>query len=106
MNLTKSEFRVAKLAVQGLSTAEIAKRLFVTEGCIKSHLGLVYKKTQCKGRYELISRYGLVFREEEVPVTSPEPLKPPVDQIPILQPTQMHKYAEESIALPRGTYEP
>ncbi len=67
MILSKSEFRVAKLAVIGLSTKDIAERLFVTESCIKGHLRSIYKKMKCNGRNQLISQHGLALQNMELP---------------------------------------
>lgn len=67
MILSKSEFRVAKLAVQGLSTKDIAERLFVTESCIKGHLRSVYKKMKCNGRSQLIAQHGISIQSMELP---------------------------------------
>lgn len=67
MILSKSEFRVAKLAVLGLSTKDIAEKLFVTESCIKAHLRFIYKKMNCTGRSQLIARHGLAIQSMELP---------------------------------------
>jgi DNA-binding CsgD family transcriptional regulator len=43
-SLTPSESRVAALAAQGLSTPQIAHRLFITRKTVESHLGQTYRK--------------------------------------------------------------
>jgi DNA-binding CsgD family transcriptional regulator len=51
--LTPSERRVADLAAQGLSTPQIAHRLFITRKTVESHLGQAYRKLGVAGRAEL-----------------------------------------------------
>ncbi|MGH2937359.1 MAG: helix-turn-helix domain-containing protein, partial [Solirubrobacterales bacterium] len=51
--LTPSERRVADLAAQGLSTPQIAHRLFITRKTVESHLGQAYRKLGVAGRGEL-----------------------------------------------------
>lgn len=48
--LTASERRVADLAAEGLSNAEIAQALFVTSKTVETHLGRVYRKLSLSGR--------------------------------------------------------
>lgn len=52
--LTKRQRWVYDLLIQGLSTREIAARLFVTESAVKAQLTEIYKKTG-KRRWELIA---------------------------------------------------
>ena len=51
--LTPSERRVAELAAAGLSTPDIAHRLYVTRKTVESHLGQAYRKLEIGGRGEL-----------------------------------------------------
>ncbi len=51
--LTPSERRVADLAARGLSTPQIAHRLFITRKTVESHLGQTYRKLEIAGRAEL-----------------------------------------------------
>lgn len=58
--LTPSERRVAALAAQGLSTPQIAHRLFITRKTVESHLGQAYRKLGIAGRAELAPLLGQV----------------------------------------------
>jgi DNA-binding CsgD family transcriptional regulator len=58
--LTRQERQVATLVVQGLSNAEIAAALVVSEHTVESHLGHVYAKLDVHGRSQLLGR---LFRE-------------------------------------------
>ena len=51
--LTDAEWRVARLAADGLTNLEIAQALFITTTTAKSHLGRVYRKLDIAGRDEL-----------------------------------------------------
>ncbi|RIX51590.1 LuxR family transcriptional regulator [Paenibacillus nanensis] len=52
--LTEREREVVSLVVEGLSNADIASRLFVTEATVKKHLRTVYKKINVKNRFQLV----------------------------------------------------
>ncbi|MPZ28171.1 MAG: AAA family ATPase [Micromonosporaceae bacterium] len=52
-SLTPAERSVVGLAVRGLSNPEIAARLFMSRGTVKTHLGHVYAKLQVANRTEL-----------------------------------------------------
>lgn len=52
--LTEREREVVSLVVEGLSNADIASRLFVTEATVKKHLRTVYKKIKVKNRFQLV----------------------------------------------------
>jgi DNA-binding NarL/FixJ family response regulator len=60
--LTPREAEIARLAVQGVSTSEIAARLEVKQGTVKIHLHSIYTKLKVNGRLGLIlfaRRHGL-----------------------------------------------
>jgi len=52
-SLTPTEQRVVDLAAQGLTNRQIADRLFITPGTVKTHLEHIYVKTSCHNRTEL-----------------------------------------------------
>ncbi|MFP5375988.1 MAG: helix-turn-helix transcriptional regulator, partial [Acidimicrobiia bacterium] len=54
--LSSQERRVAALAAEGLTTAEIAARLFVSPKTVESHLGSVYAKLGVGSKRELRGR--------------------------------------------------
>ena len=51
--LTPTEAEVARLAAAGLSNPEIAARLFMSRGTVKSHLAKVYAKLEVANRTQL-----------------------------------------------------
>jgi DNA-binding CsgD family transcriptional regulator len=51
--LTPSERRIAELAADGLSNAEIAARLFITVKTTEHHLSTIYRKLDIRSRREL-----------------------------------------------------
>ncbi len=57
-SLTPTERSVVELAVEGLSNPEIATRLFMSRGTVKTHLGHVYAKLQVSNRTELARLTG------------------------------------------------
>jgi DNA-binding CsgD family transcriptional regulator len=52
-SLTASQRRVARMAAQGLSNAEIAAALFVTKRTVETHLTATYSKLGIRSRQEL-----------------------------------------------------
>jgi DNA-binding CsgD family transcriptional regulator len=56
--LTGSELRVARLAAQGLTNAQIASELVVTPHTVRFHLGRAYRKLDVTGRDELPEALG------------------------------------------------
>ncbi len=54
--LSTRELEVGELAVAGLSTRDIAQRLYISENTVKTHLRHVYRKTGTGGRGELLRR--------------------------------------------------
>lgn len=61
--LSDREREVLILLAQGLSNAEIARQLFVSEGTVKTHLYRVFAKLECENRVQaamLAQRAGLL----------------------------------------------
>jgi DNA-binding NarL/FixJ family response regulator len=61
-HLTPREAEIARLAVMGISTRDIAARLNVKQGTVKIHLHSIYEKLNVAGRLGLIlvaRRHGL-----------------------------------------------
>lgn len=57
-SLTPSERRIADMAADGASNAEIAQALFVTVKTIEMHLTRIYRKLDLSGRGELARALG------------------------------------------------
>ncbi|WP_344261937.1 LuxR C-terminal-related transcriptional regulator [Streptomyces sodiiphilus] len=53
--LSKSEYRVAELAVDGYTNREIASHLFITVSTVEQHLTRIYRKLNIRSRKELPS---------------------------------------------------
>jgi DNA-binding CsgD family transcriptional regulator len=62
--LTKRERQVASLAAEGLSSPQIASRLFIGRRTVESHLAHVYAKLDVHGRRELAHRLRSPLGEE------------------------------------------
>ena len=61
--LTGREAEITRLVALGLRNAEIAKRLSITEGTVKTHLNNIYEKLELRDRVELAVyalRHGIV----------------------------------------------
>lgn len=54
--LTEREIEVGKLLYEGLSNAEISKKLFVSTGTVKVHVHHIYEKFGVNSRYHLMSK--------------------------------------------------
>jgi DNA-binding NarL/FixJ family response regulator len=59
MALTERQCRVATLACNGLSNKQIAAKLGVSEGTVKTHLHAIYVKLGVRSRTEL--RHPLLY---------------------------------------------
>jgi len=55
--LTRAETNVADLTCQGLKNKEIAKKLYISESTVKTHLNNIYKKLNVRNRAQLIRHY-------------------------------------------------
>lgn len=56
-DLTARELQVAALAAEGLSNAEIGRRIYLSEDTIKTHLRRVYRKLDIKRRPQLVQLF-------------------------------------------------
>ena len=56
--LTDRQQQVATLVCDGLSNKIIARKLGLTEGTVKIHLHLIYKKLGVRSRTHLLIRFG------------------------------------------------
>ncbi|MBN1832445.1 MAG: hypothetical protein JW896_10065 [Deltaproteobacteria bacterium] len=55
-NLTNRETEIVSYVVRGYRNAEIAERLFISEGTVKNHLSNIFEKANVKNRTGLIHR--------------------------------------------------
>lgn len=55
MGFTMRESDVILLLQEGLTNQQIADRMFVSDKAVKWHLTKIFKKTNVKNRYELMS---------------------------------------------------
>jgi DNA-binding CsgD family transcriptional regulator len=62
--LTPRELEIARLAAMGLSSAEIAQRLYLSTRTVDTHLGHVYVKLDIRGRTELKDHPHLASRQD------------------------------------------
>jgi DNA-binding NarL/FixJ family response regulator len=59
--LSNAERRIFDYMTQGLSCAEIAYQLFVTESSVRSQQSAIYRKCGVRGQIELL---GILLRQE------------------------------------------
>ncbi|HQE50616.1 MAG TPA: helix-turn-helix transcriptional regulator, partial [Fervidobacterium sp.] len=57
--LSTREQEVFSLVIRGMSNAEIANALYITESTVKFHIGNIFKKTGFSSRLELITDYKM-----------------------------------------------
>ncbi len=69
--LTAREIEVSRMIAGGLSNKEIAARLYISEGTVKTHLHRIYEKLAIDGRLEL----GLFVRDKGLGGTGGGPPK-------------------------------
>ncbi|WP_158088640.1 LuxR C-terminal-related transcriptional regulator [Thermoactinospora rubra] len=61
-SLTPTESTVAQLAAEGLSNPQIAERLFISRGTVKTHLAHIYAKLGVTNRTELAAAHARIRR--------------------------------------------
>ena len=52
--ISAREWEVSRLVIEGLPSKEIADRLFISTGTVKTHLQRLFRKTGCQNRAELV----------------------------------------------------
>jgi DNA-binding CsgD family transcriptional regulator len=62
--LTQREFDVLRRMALGETNIQIAHRLFVSEGTVKSHVKHILRKLGAANRAEAVSRYHLMMRDQ------------------------------------------
>jgi DNA-binding CsgD family transcriptional regulator len=62
--LTPREYDVLRRMAVGETNAQIAHRLFVSEGTVKSHVKHILRKLDAANRAEAVSRYHLMMRDQ------------------------------------------
>ena len=53
LGLTKRETEVSLLVIQGMSNAEIAQELYISETTVKKHLSNIFSKLEISSREEI-----------------------------------------------------
>jgi DNA-binding NarL/FixJ family response regulator len=57
LNLSKRENEVVYLLTTGSSNREIAEKMYLTEGTVKSYMHNILTKLDLRNRYEIIIRF-------------------------------------------------
>ena len=61
--LTKRELEICGLVSKGLSSENIAKTLYLSEGTIKNHISSIFKKTGVQNRAQLAAQYVVEYEQ-------------------------------------------
>ena len=69
--LTDREVQILSLVAAGERTAEIGRRLAITENTVKSHLTNVYAKTGCRNRVHAARFYLREYTTDQHPGADP-----------------------------------
>jgi DNA-binding CsgD family transcriptional regulator len=57
-SLTPTELKVVELVAQGLTNPQVAERVFVSPGTVKTHLAHIFSKLDVHSRAELSAKAG------------------------------------------------
>jgi|GEM_PF-4164299 len=68
-NLTKRELEICGLIAKGLSSGQIAKLLYISEGTVKNHITSIFEKTGVKNRTQLAAAYVAQCESAETDMT-------------------------------------
>ena len=69
-HLTERELEMCGMVAQGLSSKQIARRLFLTSGTIKNYFTTIYEKTGVSNRAQLVAKYVKEYTQAQT-VTDP-----------------------------------
>jgi len=89
--LSPREEDVLEVAAEGVSAREIARRLFLTEATVRSHLSSAYSKLGVSGRVELLARMNAAADEAERPPRGDTGLDMPGAKAPTRPPIFTHR---------------
>ena len=87
-HISTRELEVAKLVCQGFVNGEVAKRLKVKPGTVKTHLRSIFAKTHAKNRITMLLRFmddvNKFFNKspETIPIQMIDREKPPPQNMP------------------------
>ena len=54
--LTNREKEVLAYVLDGFNNSEMAKELFISENTVKRHMNNIFRKSEARNRYDLISK--------------------------------------------------
>ena len=55
--MTRREFQIAKLVCKGLNNEEIAEKLGIMHGTVKTHIRNIYRKTWVHNKISMLLRF-------------------------------------------------
>ena len=71
-HLTKRELEMCGMVAQGLSSKQIARRLFLTNGTVKNYFTTIYEKTGVSNRAQLVAKYVKEYTQTETVIDPAE----------------------------------
>ncbi|WP_088893792.1 response regulator [Leptolyngbya ohadii] len=63
--LTRREQQVLRLLAEGATNKQIAERLFISEGTVKTHVAHLFERLNCKNRAQVAIVANSIFNSEE-----------------------------------------